>query len=1177
MTGYIRMAENRQLFNILSRLVLERDRNRILTLPQAGEAPVSEREAVRIPALLASLGVPSKWAPEAQRVIAEAFQSAGQLSVGHLRELLAKLSLTDAVANAGAVEAYFRKATSNLAEALPSFAVVDRFDDDTPSVTRAQFLELFPVLEHWPRTIVSDPSWNTIESPLPGLPDLPLTDTWVHLRMRRLRAGSYDLEVETSRLIQRVLNSRTLGEPLIDVLHETRGLTAIVGQPGSGKSTLVRWLAQHFITDPECPFLVPVHIPLRAFALDLEKRPGLTLFEYFLEQREVESAAQIVRWLRLRDGLGASGGAGRGFFFWLIDGWDEVPPRLVAAVLDELRRIQHEPGFVTTRHSALPYRLPCDRFFEVLPLSRPSQKILMESWLRGMGREASVDTVSAWLDRSQSLRELAAIPFLLVVICGIASGASNCKLGTDARESCPEIRNRYELYDRAISSIREAHNKVSANTAFDDGSLRATQALACWLTFDAREAPRWVFDSLDVMDFLGNDDLLHRVLAPSRLICAPAPNSTSYQFLHATLQEFLAARRLLEAGFNSRLGDGAELLLHGGFSEVLRFVAGAPDRGEACELWPLLRKALERPDDHGLVYARAAHLVAERGDGDGGLARLGTDLREALWGVLWTYRGMRPEVLLGALIALDSVDTCRRILRAAATDKVSLGLVVSALEITPASLWMGLRDDPEFEEWMQGETPAELFSILDGEVRSSSSGSASEDLRLRLHGSIGRGDAVNFFIDYDRVLEGNLNDLDLAEETVQLASELGASAVAHLLRAIENADLHPTLRGEAARSLVSCGSTGVQALKDLLIASGDEELLGFVLPALVGVSLSPPELDVVRDLMLNSGDPFNRETAIAVIENSRIPEATKWMIEAYGREKNSEVRRAILDGLGYRGDQDAVPWLWARLDGAFRGKARERQAEREATYKALLEVTARNRHRWDSKVELRRIGERLVQLMSTILEKVSDPLFEATVYGAERFPEISTRLVIEVAQSESVPHTVRVAACRTLGARRERDAIDVLSRLVTSLEPNGSDSDDDESVGFAAAEALSEISPTDLARLEGLEARRVRAALAFDRGILFFTDLELNSLSPLSKVVGEKPAVLPQCEKRIWDLLDGKAMTALELALVVANRKSASEAIRGTVRRLRKKGYVIKNQRGLGFYRPDAPPTDQPG
>ena len=73
------------------------------------------------------------------------------------------------------------------------------------------------------------------------------------------------------------------------------------------------------------------------------------------------------------------------------------------------------------------------------------------------------------------------------------------------------------------------------------------------------------------------------------------------------------------------------------------------------------------------------------------------------------------------------------------------------------------------------------------------------------------------------------------------------------------------------------------------------------------------------------------------------------------------------------------------------------------------------------------------------------------------------------------------------------------------------------------------------------------------------------------------PAPLSPAQQEVWVLLAGEAHLAKELAQKVAGGPVSDDSIRKRIAEMRKKGWHIENQGGVGYYRPDAPPPDQTG
>lgn len=73
------------------------------------------------------------------------------------------------------------------------------------------------------------------------------------------------------------------------------------------------------------------------------------------------------------------------------------------------------------------------------------------------------------------------------------------------------------------------------------------------------------------------------------------------------------------------------------------------------------------------------------------------------------------------------------------------------------------------------------------------------------------------------------------------------------------------------------------------------------------------------------------------------------------------------------------------------------------------------------------------------------------------------------------------------------------------------------------------------------------------------------------------PVPVTPGQQLVWEALHGRALTAKELVNVLGDEKrtvTSEGVIRQHVASLRKAGYAIENRPGVGYYRPDAPPSD---
>jgi ABC-type phosphate/phosphonate transport system ATPase subunit len=123
-----------------------------------------------------------------------------------------------------------------------------------------------------------------------------LDDVWVDLRMAGLReAGSplHKLDLLQS-MDNRYEEQQWVSEPAPFVLEKLRGSAALIGAPGIGKTTLLKWIARRLITQPDGRFLLPFYVPLRAYSLESGDRKGLLSFA--LRRCGISHPHQIQRW-----------------------------------------------------------------------------------------------------------------------------------------------------------------------------------------------------------------------------------------------------------------------------------------------------------------------------------------------------------------------------------------------------------------------------------------------------------------------------------------------------------------------------------------------------------------------------------------------------------------------------------------------------------------------------------------------------------------------------------------------------------------------------------------------------------------------------------------------------------------------------------------------------------------
>ncbi|MEV4862742.1 NACHT domain-containing protein [Streptomyces ossamyceticus] len=376
------------------------------------------------------------------------------------------------------------------------------------------------------------------------------------------------------------------------------------GPAGSGKSTLVQWLALNAARRGFGPELaawnlcVPFVLRLRSF----NTPAGLPTPEDFLPATGVP--------LRAPDGwvseLLTSGRA-----LVLVDGVDEVPARSrgrTESWLKALIAAYPEARYVvTTRPSAVPENWLTGHGFtahSLLPMERDDIRAFIGHWHdsarlecpSGSEREL-LDTYETGLNQAvtsrRDLARLATNPLMCALLCA---------LNRDRRMRLP--RARKELYDAALDMLlvrRDTEREITSVEGVQlsrDEQTALLQRLAYWLIRNgqveaAREDAAAMLDEwLDAMPQVREqgdaEQVFAHLLIRSGLLREPVPGSVD--FVHRTFQDYLGAKAAVEAR------DFGVLVRHAHddqWDDVVRMAVG---HARVDERGRLLRQLLRRAD-----------------------------------------------------------------------------------------------------------------------------------------------------------------------------------------------------------------------------------------------------------------------------------------------------------------------------------------------------------------------------------------------------------------------------------------------------------------------------------------------------------------------------------------------------------------------------------------------------
>ncbi|NGN64208.1 NACHT domain-containing protein [Streptomyces sp. A7024] len=332
------------------------------------------------------------------------------------------------------------------------------------------------------------------------------------------------------------------------------------GPAGSGKSTLMQWLAVNTARRrfagrlAEWNRCVPFVLRLR----EINARGGeLPMPEDFM------TAARVPMGGAAPDGWAQDLlEAGRALV--LIDGVDEIPERMRKQTRDWLKGLVTAfPGaryVVTTRPSAVPEDWLATLGFEahsLLPMEREGVAEFIAHWHAAAQLECEDEALAQY---EQSLKEavttrrdlgrLATNPLMCALLCA---------LNRDRRMYLP--RARMELYDAALDMLlirRDTERQVSGTEGVELGrseQLLLLRRLAYWLIrndqdeAEQSEAVEMVAEWLTAMPQLAGsaepEKVFRHLLIRSGLLREPSPGVVD--FVHRTFKDYLGAAAAVEA------------------------------------------------------------------------------------------------------------------------------------------------------------------------------------------------------------------------------------------------------------------------------------------------------------------------------------------------------------------------------------------------------------------------------------------------------------------------------------------------------------------------------------------------------------------------------------------------------------------------------------------------------